>query len=100
MLLTPIADLHIGSPIDSMRRVLHYGGHSIIFLRRCLAGSTMDPEFMSAGYRFTGLISTNAVLFDEQSVYIRFTWFVILISAIWLTRRLEGGKQALWAASI
>jgi hypothetical protein len=95
MVLTPIADLHLGSSIDTTPRALHYLAFNAFFAP-LFGWVDNGPAFTSAGYRFTGLDSTQAVLFNEQTVYFGFTWVVLLMSAIWLMRRWKD-PRALWA---
>lgn len=86
VVLTPIADLHLGSAIDGRARALHYQAFND-WVAPLFAWVDNGPAFMSVGYRFTGINSANAVLFNEETVYIGFTWLVWLIAAIWLIWR-------------
>ena len=95
MVLTPIADLHLGSSIDSMPRALHYRAFNEFFAP-LFGWVDNGAKFTSGGYQFTGLNSTLAVLFNEQTVYFGFTWIVLLTSAVWLMRRWKD-PRALWA---
>ena len=93
--LTPIADLHLGSSINSGPRARHYEAFNALFAP-LFAWVDNGPAFTSVSYRFTGINSTQALLFNEQTVFIGFTWLVAAISAIWLMRR-WADPRAVWA---
>lgn len=93
--LTPVADLHLGSSIDSAPRDAHYRAFNALFAP-FFAWVDNGPAFTSASYRFTGINSSQAILLNEQTVFIGFTWLVALLSAIWLTRRWTDPRAA-WA---
>jgi hypothetical protein len=94
VVLTPIADLHLGSSVDSTSRELHYQAFNAFFAP-LFAWVDNGPAFMSASYRFTGINAAEAILFNEQTVYIGFSWVVWLIAAIWLGSRWRD-PQFLW----
>ena len=94
VVLSPIADLHLGSAIDSRPRALHYQAFND-WVAPLFAWVDNGPAFMSVGYRFTGINTANSVLFNEQTVYIGFTWLVWLIAAFWLVSRWRD-PQLLW----
>jgi len=82
--LTPIADLHIA--LDSTDRAHHYVAFNTI-VQPLFGWVNNGPEFTSAFYRFTGVNSPSAVVFNEQTVFIGFTWLVALIAGGWLLSR-------------
>lgn len=94
-ILTPVADLHLGSADTSLPRQLRYEAFNRL-VAPLFAWVDNGPAFTSASYRFTGINSSQAILFNEQTVFIGFTWLVVLISAVWLTRRWDDGR-AVWA---
>ncbi len=93
--LTPIADLHLGSAVDGRPRALHYQAFNA-WLAPLFAWVDNGPAFMSVGYRFAGINTANSVLFNEETVYIGFTWLVWLVAAIWLFSRWRDSRL-LWA---
>lgn len=95
MVLTPIADLHIGSPIDTTYRGQHYEWFNALFAP-LFAWVNNGAAYTSAGYRFTGINSSQAILFNEQTVFIGFTWVVVIMAALWLARRWADAR-APWA---
>jgi hypothetical protein len=84
--LTPIADLHIGSSIDTTYRAHHYEWFNGLFAP-LFTWVNNGPSFTSAGYRFTGVNSSQAILLNEQTVFIGFTWVLAVMSALWLMQR-------------
>ena len=95
MVLTPVADVHLGSTQTSLPRQLHYEAFNNL-LAPLFAWVDNGPGFTSAFYRFTGINSSQALLLNEQTVFIGFTWLVAVMSAIWLTRRWDD-PRAVWA---
>ena len=95
VVLTPIADLHLGSANDSLPRQLHYEAFNA-FVAPLFSWVNNGPAFTSASYRFTGINSTQAILFNEQTVFIGFTWIVALIAAAWLSCQWNN-RRGLWA---
>lgn len=95
LLLTPIADLHLGNALDGGPRSVHYQAFNALFAP-LFAWVDNGPAFMSVGYRFVGLNTGNSVLFNEQTVYIGFVWLAWLVAAIWLFSR-RRDPQLLWA---
>jgi len=96
MLLTPFADLHLGSSIDSGPRALHYKAFNEFFAP-FFGWVSNESKFMAVGYQFTGLNSASALLFNEQTVFFGFTWLVIVIAGFWLMTRRWKDPRALWA---
>ena len=93
--LTPVADLHLGSADTSLPRQLHYEAFNELFAP-LFAWVDNGPAFTSASYRFTGINSSQAILLNEQTVFIGFTWLLALMSATWLTRH-WANRRAVWA---
>jgi hypothetical protein len=92
--LTPVADLHLGSAIGSRPRALHYQAFNDWFAP-LFAWVDNGPAFMSVEYRFAGVNTANSILFNEQTVYIGFVWLVWLIAALWLFSRSDSRLE--WA---
>ena len=80
--------------LDPSRQSLR--SNSIVCLHRCLRGSIMVLSSLHAFYRFTGINSPSAVVFNEQTVFIGLTWLVALISGIWLFRGWKDSRLT-WA---
>lgn len=95
VVLTPIADLHIGSSSDSTHRALHYQAFNER-LKPWFTWVNNDPAFMAAGYQFVGMNSPNSVLFNEQTVFIGFTWLVWLLAAVCVLFR-KAYRTSIWA---
>ena len=95
MVLTPFADLHLGSSIDSGPRGLHYQAFNHVFAP-LFGWVKHGPGIYVRRLPVHWPNSANAVLFSEQTVFIGFTWAVTLIAAIWLTRSWKD-PRALWA---
>lgn len=93
--LTPLADLHMGSPIDSTSRSLHYQAFNRLF-SPWFTWVNNGPKFTSAGYQFAGVNTPNSVLLNEHTVFIGFTWLVWLIAAIRLFS-MRWDAQTRWA---
>jgi hypothetical protein len=93
MVLTPIADLHIA--LDSTARSHHYEAFNRIFAP-LFSWVDNGPAFTSAFYRFSGVSSPSAVVFNEVTVFIGFTWLVALMSGAWLIRRWNDPRW-MWA---
>ena len=92
IVLTPFADLHIA--FSPAARAEHYES-----INRLLAPlfSWVDngAAYTSASYRFSGVNSPSAVAFNEQTVFIGFTWLVAALAAMWLAAR-SGDSRAVW----
>jgi hypothetical protein len=93
IVLTPFADLHIAT--DSTARAHHYEAFNRIFAP-LYSWVDNGPAFTSAFYRFSGVSSPSAVVFNEVTVFIGFTWLVALMSGAWLIRRWNDPRW-LWA---
>jgi hypothetical protein len=89
VVLTPFADLHV--VFSPASRVLHYEGFNRLFAP-LFAWVNNGPAYMSASYRFTGINSGSAVAFNEQTLFIGFTWLVALISGVLLLSRRKGQR--------
>jgi hypothetical protein len=92
MVLTPFADLHLPS-LGS--RGLHYEHFNAVFAP-LFTWVNNRPEYTSAFYRFTGINSSAAVMFNEQTIFIGFTWVLAIMSALWLARKWVD-PRAVWA---
>jgi hypothetical protein len=93
VVLTPIADLHLVS--DSTPRAFHYEAFNRIFAP-LFSWVDNGPAFTSASYRFSGVNSPSAVVFNEVTVFIGFTWLVALMAGAWLVRRWKD-PRLVWA---
>jgi hypothetical protein len=84
IMLTPFADLHV--PLSWASRVHHYEAFNQIF--SFLFGWVDNgPAYTSASYRFNGINSSSAVAFNEQTIFIGFTWLVAFLAGIRLATR-------------
>jgi hypothetical protein len=86
--LSPVADLHLAT--DSSLRARYYAAFNEIFAP-LFKWVDNGPQFVSVGYRFVGPVSTEAVAFNEQTLFIGFTWLLALIAGLRLLRRWNGG---------
>jgi hypothetical protein len=93
VVLTPIADLHL--VLDTTPRAHHYEAFNRVFAP-LFSWVDNGPAFTSASYRFGGVNSPSAVVFNEVTVFIGFTWLVALLSGAWLLRRWND-PQLTWA---
>ena len=89
IILTPIADLHVAP--NSTFRAHYYELFNQIF-SPLFFWVNNGPAFTSASYRFTGVNSPSAVSFNEQTVFIGFTWLVAALSGMWLLRQWRDSK--------
>src|SRR5712671_2675619 len=92
VVLTPIADLHLA--LDSTSRAYHYEAFNRIFAP-LFSWVDNGPAYTSASYRFRGVNSPSAVVFNEVTVFIGFTWLVALVAGAWLLRRWND-PQLVW----
>jgi hypothetical protein len=93
VVLTPIADLHVG--LDFTQRAHYYEAFNRL-LAPLFFWVNNGAEFTSSFYRFSGVNSPSAVLFNEQTLFIGFTWLVAVISGAWLCGRWKD-LRAGWA---
>lgn len=93
VVLTPVADLHVA--LNSTQRAHYYEAFNRVFAPLFFWVNN-NAEFTSAYYRFTGINSTSAVVFNEQTIFIGFTWLVALISGVWLSGRWKDARAG-WA---
>jgi hypothetical protein len=93
VVLTPIADLHL--VVDSTPRAYHYEAFNRVFAP-LFSWVDNGPAFTSASYRFSGVNSPSAVVFNEVTVFIGFTWLVALVAGAWLVRRWKD-PRLVWA---
>jgi hypothetical protein len=92
IVLTPVADLHLA--FGSASRAEHYAAFNAV-LAPLFRWVDNGPDFVSVGYRFTGVNSASAVVFNEQTLFIGFTWLIALIAGITLAGR--RWPDGLWA---
>ena len=90
IVLTPIADLHIA--FTPQQRAQHYIAFNSLFAP-LFAWVDNGPAYTSAFYRFSGINGPSAAVFNEQTVFIGFTWLMALMSAAWLFSRWTDGKM-------
>ena len=76
--LTPIADLHIAFNVT--QRAHHYESFNRIFAP-LFTWVSNSKEFVSVSYRFSGVASPSAKVFNQQTIFIGFTWAVWLVAA-------------------
>jgi len=92
MILTPVADLAMLT--DVAQRAATYEAFNR--LTAPLFGWVNNgPAFTSAFYRFTGVNSPSAVMYNEQTVFIGFSWLVALLAGAWLIGG-AGRAKFLW----
>ncbi|HWM49442.1 MAG TPA: hypothetical protein VNR11_21285 [Xanthobacteraceae bacterium] len=90
IILTPLADLHIA--LDPADRARHYAAFTDL-LAPLFSWVDNGPSFTSVFYRFRGINSPSAVAFNEQTLFIGFTWVAALLSGMWL---LSHRRDARW----
>ncbi|MDA9437541.1 hypothetical protein XH98_00115 [Bradyrhizobium sp. CCBAU 51745] len=90
MVITPIADLHF-----PQWRASHYERFNDLFAP-LFTWVNNGPDFTSAFYRFNGINPSGAIMFNEQTLFLGFTWVLIIVSALWLTRKWKD-PRASWA---
>ncbi|HWK44684.1 MAG TPA: hypothetical protein VNT30_08175 [Stellaceae bacterium] len=91
IVLAPFPDLIVSG--DSGPRSAHYAAWSAL-LQPLFTWVDNGPDFVSASYRFTGIESLSATLFNEQTIFVGFIWVVALIAAAKLAAR--SSAQAVW----
>lgn len=92
VILTPFADLHVA--LNPGMRAQHYENFNRIFAP-LFSWVDNGAAYTSASYRFSGINSPSAVAFNEQTLFIGFTWLTAIIAGVWLaTRRNE--PRAVW----
>lgn len=91
--LTPLADLHV--VLTPALRGLHYEAFNRL-LAPMFAWVDNGPAFTSAAYRFVGVNSLSASVFNEHTIFIGFTWLVFVVAGfgVFAIRRTSG---ILWA---
>src|SRR5689334_13639307 len=93
VVLTPIADLHIA--FNSTQRAHYYESFNHLFAPLFFWVDN-NAAFTSAFYRFTGVNSPSAVAFNEQTVFIGFTWLVAVMAGVWIAGRWKDTRAG-WA---
>lgn len=92
VILTPFADLHV--VLNPAVRAQHYENFNRIFAP-LFSWVDNGAAYTSASYRFSGINSPSAVAFNEQTLFIGFTWLAAIIAGTWLaTRRSE--PRVIW----
>ena len=92
VVLTPFADLHVA--LNPTVRAQHYENFNRIFAP-LFSWVDNGAAYTSASYRFSGINSPSAVAFNEQTLFIGFTWLAAILAGIWLATR-RGDKRAIW----
>lgn len=92
--LTPFADMTIVDGMGSYRIPLYTGFNEVF--APYFKWVNNGPAFMSVGYRFTGVVSSQAALFNEHTLMLGLNWLAALICAAWLVVH-RGGKISHWA---
>lgn len=90
--LTPFADLHL-VPRPALR-VQHYESFNRLFAP-LFAWVDNGAAYTSASYRFSGIASPSAVAFNEQTIFLGFTWLVAVLAGLWLAAR-RNDERAIW----
>jgi hypothetical protein len=81
MILTPVADLMLLDNWENRAPPYAKFNQSVAPL---FTWVNNGPAFTSAFYRFTGVNSSSADMYNEQTVFIGFTWVVAVIASLWL----------------
>ena len=81
IVLTPIADLHVAFTLQ--QRAQHYAAFNTFFAP-LFTWVDNGPAYTSTFYRFSGINGPSAMVFNEQTVFIGFTWLIALMSSAWL----------------
>ena len=84
IILTPFADLHVA--LTWAARQHHYAAFNQIF-SPLFGWVDNGPAYTSAAYRFSGINTTSAVAFNEQTIFIGFTWLAAILAGIRLAAR-------------
>jgi hypothetical protein len=81
IVLTPVADLH--SNFNYARSAQYYDAFNHFF-DPLFGWVNNGPAFTSAFYRFVGINSSAAPVYNDLSVFIGFTWLVAILAGAWL----------------
>ncbi len=84
VVLTPLADLHVA--FSPAARAQHYESFNRL-VAPLFRWVDNGAAYTSASYRFSGINSPSAVVFNEQTIFIGFTWLAALIAGVWLAGR-------------
>ncbi|MGH9550351.1 MAG: hypothetical protein ACRD3W_13295, partial [Terriglobales bacterium] len=76
--LTPVADLRVA--LSSGDPAQHYAAFNQV-LAPLFLWVNNSPEYVSDFYRFSGVNTPSSVVFNEQTIFIGFTWLVWLVAA-------------------
>jgi hypothetical protein len=88
-MLTPFADLHVVTRIED--RAQHYA-HFNNVLSPLFAWVRHGPEYVSSTYRFDGIVPAASAAFNENSLFLGFTWIVAIIAAVVLAMPKPGRR--------
>jgi hypothetical protein len=83
-ILTPFADTHVA--LNWASRAHHYENFNRVF-SPWFGWVDNGAAFTSASYRFGGINSSSAVVFNEHTIFIGFTWLAVIVAGIWLVTR-------------
>ena len=92
VLLTPFADLHL--VLSPGARAQHYESFNRL-VAPLFTWVDNGAAFTSVSYRFSGINSPSAIAFNEQTIYIGFSWLVAILAAIRLAT-LRNDPRAIW----
>jgi hypothetical protein len=91
IVLTPFADLHFA--LNSTHRAQHYVAFNQL-VAPLFTWVNNGPAYVSAFYRFTGINTPSAVVFNEHTIFIGFSWMAAIIAAALVWRRAPGAPWA------
>lgn len=92
LVLTPFADLHM--VLNPAARAQHYESFNRL-LAPLFAWVDNGVAYTSVSYRFSGINSPSAIAFNEQTIFIGFTWLAGILAAIRLAT-LRNDPRAIW----
>jgi hypothetical protein len=96
--LTPLADMTLVKGMGSYRIPIYTAFNEVF--APYFKWVDNGPAFMSVGYRFTGVASSQAALFNEHTLMLGLNWLAGLVALIWLVAHRKGPapRWALWTA--
>ena len=92
VVLTPFADLHVA--FSPAARAQHYDSFNRL-LAPLFTWVDNGAAYTSAFYRFSGINSPSAVAFNEQTIFIGFTWLTAIVAGAWLAIR-RNNPRLIW----
>jgi hypothetical protein len=92
VIVTPFADLHI--VFSPAARLQHYENFNRL-VAPLFSWVANGAAYTSTFYRFSGINPPSAVAFNEQTIFIGFTWLAAIIAAIRLAAR-RNEPRAVW----